>query len=351
MNLTASRLTLHSARVLLCLAPALALSGSASCASSSIHGVVQAPAATRVPEDLFEVVKIVDGDTIHIMRGGQKEKLRLLSVDTEEKFTPGQRNSGSKPQTIYGEETRLWTIDFFEQFRAEDGKLRVGLSFPDGAEARDVYGRLLCHVLTSDGTDFNLLLVQLGKSPYFNKYGNSRICHQDFVSAQIAARRNRLGIWNVRTNQTATEDQPVATRPYDQLLPWWQCRAEAIDDFRTLSERDPKAVLAAEDPDALAVALAGAKEVLVFGSVDRFFEEDDGSRTVLLRTSDKQRALRVSIPKESRQAFEGFDLDGLRDEYRQNYIYVRGVIVEGPRGFGMLTDSSKRWKRAGPEPK
>ena len=63
----------------------------------------------------------------------------------------------------------------------------VGLAFPDGVEANDVYGRLLCHVILADGTDFNLKLVELGKSPYFNKYGNSRICHDEFVATQAAA--------------------------------------------------------------------------------------------------------------------------------------------------------------------
>ena len=29
---------------------------------------------------------------------------------------------------------------------------RIGLSFPDGLEERDVYGRLLCHVLLEDGS-------------------------------------------------------------------------------------------------------------------------------------------------------------------------------------------------------
>ncbi len=354
MILHVPRLLRDSLVTLLCLAPALVLSPTAACAGAPPSPTPQLTSdqdALRAPETLYEVVKIVDGDTVHILRGGEKEKLRLLSVDTEEKFTPGQRNSGSKPQTVYGEETRLWTIDYFEQFREQDGKLRVGLRFPEGLEARDVYGRLLCHVLMPDGTDFNLLLVQLGKSPYFNKYGNSRICHGAFVEAQVAARRNLLGIWNARTNKTASEDQPAATRPYDKLLPWWQVRADAIDGFRARSASHPLSVISAEDPDALEAAAAKAEEVEIFCTVDRFFEEADGSRTVLMRTSDKARALRVSIPAAARPAFEALDLDGLREEYRQNYAYVRGIISAGPRGPLLVTQTPERWERAGEEPK
>jgi endonuclease YncB( thermonuclease family) len=313
------------------------------------EGALAAPAATR-PATLHEVVKVVDGDTLHVLRGEKVEKLRLLSVDTEEKFMPGMQSSASKPQTVYGEETMLWAIDFFEQFRGEDGKIRVGLRFPGGREEYDVYGRLLCHVLLEDGTDFNLLLVELGKSPYFNKYGNSRICHEDFVAAQRRARRNLLGIWDPRTNLPESEDVPDARRPYGRLLPWWSARAEAIDDFRRRSGAAPGRVLSAEDGDALEAALASEAEVEVFGTPDRFFDEDDGSLTVLMRTSDRQRALRVSIPAASRGAFEAFDLEGLASEYRQNYAYVRGRVTRGPRGFRITTPDPAAWRRAGREP-
>lgn len=305
----------------------------------------------QAPRELFEVLKIVDGDTLHIARAGKTEKLRLLSVDTEEKLTPGMQSSPTKPQTVFGEETRLWTVDFLEQFRQADGEIRVGLAFPEDEEAYDVYGRLLCHVLLPDGTDFNLLLVELGKSPYFNKYGNSRISHAAFALAQARARRNLIGVWDPRTNRSKDGTSPSAVRPYDRLLPWWQARADAIDDFRERARRDPGRVLAADDPLALEAALAAGETVQLFGTPERFFEEDDGSRTVLFRSGDKRRALRVSIPAASREDFSALDLDGLLDEYRQNYVYVQGTLSRGPRGFRMVTARPAAWRRAGAEPR
>ena len=330
--------------------PRVLLAAITALATLASPSLAQDAPASEAPAALHEVVQVVDGDTLHIMRGGKVEKLRLLSVDTEEKFMPGMRSSASKPQTVYGEETMLWTQDFFDQFRDESGVVRVGLRFPDDREEYDVYGRLLCHVLLEDGTDFNLLLVELGKSPYFNKYGNSRICHEDFVAAQERARRNLIGVWAPRTNEPATEDAPAARRPYERLIPWWQARAEAIDDFRERSSREPRRVLTAEDGAALQGALDSQAEVEVFLTPDRFFEEKDGSLTVLARSSDRERALRVSIPAEARAAFEEVDLDGLRDEYRQNYAYVRGVITRGPRGFRITTPDPGAWRRAGREP-
>ena len=311
--------------------------------------VLSAP-AQAAPTELFEVVKIVDGDTVHIMREGKKEKLRLLSVDTEEKLNPGMKSTPGKPQTIFGEETRLWTIAYMEQFRDDSGKLSIGLAFPDGREARDVYGRLLCHVVMPDGTDFNLLLVELGKSPYFNKYGNSRICHEAFVEAQRHAQRFRLGIWDPTTNEPIDSSEPVAKRDYARMMPWWQARADAIDGFRKRARAGEPGLLDAEDPDALLAATAQGGKVEVFSTPDRFFQEKDGSLTVLMRAGKKDAALRVVIPADARSAFESIRLEDLTEEGRQNYVYVSGELSQGPRGPQLITTSPLAWRRAGPEP-
>src|SRR6186997_2626120 len=60
------------------------------------------------PTELFEIERFVDGDTIHVRRNGEVEKLRLLSVDTEERMGPGHASSATKPSTVFGEETALW---------------------------------------------------------------------------------------------------------------------------------------------------------------------------------------------------------------------------------------------------
>lgn len=98
--------------------------------------------------------------------------------------------------------------------------------FASGDEAiaanRDKYGRLLGHIYI-DGLHLNHELIRLGFSPYFNKYGSSRLYDSDFRVAQAGARRQGLMIWNAETNQGA------ASRNYNKLLPWWERRAAAID--------------------------------------------------------------------------------------------------------------------------
>lgn len=307
---------------------------------------VLADCATEKPKELFPIERVVDGDTIWIQRNGEREKLRLLSVDTEEKYVGGNDISASKPSTRFGEQSTGWAKGFFLPRTPDEAPVQVGLRFPDGAEARDVYGRLLCHVVTRDGIDFNLFLVRMGHSPYFNKYGNSSIAHGEFARAQAAAKKEKRGIWDNRTNEGGKR------RDYPRLAAWWNARAEAIDAFRAKAAKEPLRFVAADDPDALQRAMdAGRGEVTLLASADRFFDEDDGSWTVLLRSGDKKRSVRVKIPAAMRPAMAELDLPATGDEFRQNYLLVTGTLQKGRRGFDLVGTGPTDWRPAGPEPK
>lgn len=308
-----------------------------------------------VPTELYEVATVVDGDTIHVMRGGVKEKLRLLCVDTEEKLAGNASLSATKPETLFGQETAAWAQTFFPEHCTVGGVVKVGLMFPGGVERRDVYGRLLCHVVLPDGVDYQVLLVRLGKSPYFNKYGNSTTHHAAFVEAQRAAQRERLGIWNPATNRARTPGEIEVVRPYERLLPWWDARAQAIDQARARHARNPVLNVDAELPEQLRVAAfasEGGATVQVFGSIERIFDEDDGSLTLLLRTGAKETAVRVRIAAKHVAAFDVADLRLRADgEYVQNYLVFTGRLVPGARGgFELWLEKSGDWRLGGPEP-
>lgn len=314
-------------------------------AEEATFAEVLAACVVEKPTELFRVLRVVDGDTIHIERNGEREKLRLLSIDTEEKYNKSN-TSETKPFTRFGEQATGWAQGFLMPRSPSEGPIQVGLRFPDGMESYDPYGRLLCHVVTTEGIDFNLLMVRTGLSPYFNKYGNSRIDHERFVAAQVAANAEQIGIWHRYTNQDGKK------RPYEQLLPWWQARAEAVQSHRDLAAKDPLRYVAVDEPDALAAAIkSGPRKVTVLALIDRFYEEDDGSRTVLLRSGDKRRAVRVSIPKELRGAMEKHDLDHSYEDFRQNYFLIDGTLQMGPRGFDLVGVTVDDWRLAGPDPR
>src|SRR5262249_7384025 len=161
-----------------------------------------------------------------------------------------------------------------------------------------------------------------GRSPYFNKYGNSRVAHAAFVRAQASARARELGLWNPATNRARTPGAPSAVRPYERLLPWWDARAAAIEDFRARAEREPDRVLPPEDPAALRNAFELCKRdpaarVTVFASIERFYDEPDGSLTALLNPGSPDAALRAIVPAAERAALEP-RLRASTEEFRQN---------------------------------
>lgn len=306
-----------------------------------------------VPKELFEVVKVVDGDTIHIARNGGVDKLRLLSVDTEEKLS-GRPFNPDKPETLYGEDTMLWAQDLFAGLAGEDGVTRVGVAFPNGEEEYDMYGRLLCHVILPDGTDFNVQLVAEGRSPYFMKYGYSRLAHGAFEAAEAEARKAELGVWSPDVNKPASASDPWHKRDYDKLVPWWRARAEAIEAFRTLQANNPQAAFASEDEDGLAEGVEYSERfgypINVFGAIDRVFEEDDGSLTLLFRALEGKTAFRAHIPAELRSEFAHFDFETRGEPYKQNYFFVVGDLVRGPRGFDIWATDKFSIRLGAPDP-
>ena len=353
------------------LAPALTLAPSPAPSPAPCPAPQGAPAATQrvelpgvafaeqpgwtveKPAELFEIERVVDGDTIYVKRNGEVQKLRLLSVDTEEKFSTNTGDA-SKPSTVFGEECAQWAMAFFKPTDERPDAGRVGLRFPRGVEARDAYGRLLCYVILPDGRNFNLLLVQLGKSPYFNKYGNSEVCHDAFVAAQRAAQHARRGIWDPATNKPSTPGAPTVERPYARLMPWWDARAEAIERYRRARANHPGHVAFSESPEELAAAAktsAEKGEVEVFGLIDRLFDEKDGSLTVLMRSGAKSDALRIRVAKGDREKFGALDLEHRNEEGRQNYLWVRGELTRGERGFEMRSSDPGKWRSGGPEPR
>jgi len=131
--------------------------------------------------DLYTVVRVVDGDTIIIDYNGEKERIRMLNVDTPESVHPKKSRN-----TKIGKRASEYTK------KRLTGK-SISLEF-DGKK-RGRYGRLLAYVIL-DKNNFNLELVQKGWSPYYTKYGKSSFYHARFSAAQTRARDNGLNIWS-----------------------------------------------------------------------------------------------------------------------------------------------------------
>ncbi len=299
------------------------------------------------PSELLEVVRVVDGDTIHVRRAGQILKLRLLSVDTEEKGAVATSPASTKPATRFGNETAQWAQRFFAANATVEGAVRVGLILPDGKEVLDRYGRLLCHVVLPNGSDYNLLLVREGKSPYFNKYGNSTVCHESFLAAQASARAAQRGIWDPATN-APRQGLAAPRRPYAQLLPWWDARAAAVEAFRAAHAADPERCVAVEDEAGLRAALERAHEVELFGTIDSIETTADDGWRVAFSVPDGAPRIAAVVPRAARARIAALGLEAAATEMHQNYVWLRGRLSLRGNDFEVAAGDPAQWRIAAP---
>lgn len=127
------------------------------------------------------VVKVVDGDTIHVVLGGAREKVRYIGVDTPETKDP------RRPVQCYGQQA----ADFNARLVAGE---RVRLV--RDVEARDRYGRLLAYVYrVRDGLFVNAELARLGYAQPLSIAPDVR--HADrFAQLAREARQAGRGLWS-----------------------------------------------------------------------------------------------------------------------------------------------------------
>jgi micrococcal nuclease len=129
----------------------------------------------------YQVIRVVDGDTIVIRYNGKYEKVRLLCVNTPESVHP------DKKQNIpMGKVASKYTQ---KKLTGKDVKLEFEIK-----KLRGNYGRLLAYVFV-DGQNLNLDLVRQGLSPYYTKYGKSEKYDAGFRAAEKQARKEKLNIW------------------------------------------------------------------------------------------------------------------------------------------------------------
>ncbi len=132
------------------------------------------------------VVAVTDGDTIRVIfadppPGVQPdESVRLLGIDTPELQTP----SGPDP---LAEEAREFVIQ-----RTADPA--VYLAFE--SKWRGSFGRLLAYVFTNDGRLLNGELLSHGLASVYHE--TPCYFHQEFVSLEVAARLEAIGMWTTQ---------------------------------------------------------------------------------------------------------------------------------------------------------
>lgn len=147
------------------------------------------------PRQLYEVVSVVDGDTIDILLNGEMERLRLIGINTPETVDP------RKSVECFGREAS-------EKAKSILSGRQVALEDDSSQGERDKYGRLLRYVFFEDGTNFNLLMIQEGYA-YEYTHDLPYRYQTEFKQAQKEAEKNKMGLWG-NPCQNKTEVAPAA---------------------------------------------------------------------------------------------------------------------------------------------
>lgn len=271
---------------------------------------------------MARLLKVVDGDTVKVEVDGHNESVRLTCLDTEESW-PG----GNKPVTEAGRQASAWAKSWFgadaEGMPAAEVMLRLEFDTADPPSLammrhRDNYGRLLAYVWR-DQTNYCLAAIAAGWSPYFVKYGRSRLYHGDFLQAEAQAQSRGIGIWNAEINGSGP------SRDYLRLVSWWQMRDSWIEAYRAVGPQ-AGALSVRLDHAHLMTAAQRAESVTVFCDLQAGINRWVGDSALIYAGSPAQ-PFNLWIP--DRHAASAQDLLRLlatrySGEGRQNYVYVSG---------------------------
>lgn len=127
----------------------------------------------------YQVVRVVDGDTIILDIDGVDERVRLIGIDTPESTHPN-----SDKNVPYG----IVASDFTKSM-LEDKQVQIELD----VQERDQYSRLLAYVYY-DGEMLNKILVQEGHAVVTTYPPNVKYVN-NFRVLQEKARKEGKGLW------------------------------------------------------------------------------------------------------------------------------------------------------------
>ena len=133
-------------------------------------------------KNIYEVLDVVDGGTIKIDYNGKRESIRMIGIDTPEKYA-----TRTGYEECYGKEAS----DFAESLL--EGK-KVQIEFDKSQNIRDKYGRLLTHVFLEDGRNYQETALLNGFGFHYI-YKTPSEYSIPYSRAQEIAKIKNIGVW------------------------------------------------------------------------------------------------------------------------------------------------------------
>lgn len=154
-------------------------------ASSRPSAAPESPSPSPEGKGPYEVLRVVDGDTVHVLIDGVDETLRLIGMDTPETVHP------RKPVECFGPEAS----DEAKSMLAGQDVYVITDPTQGNSKGRDHYGRLLAYVELEDGTDFAEHMILNGFAEEY-LFADPYTRHDDYAAAEDLAQEADLGLWS-----------------------------------------------------------------------------------------------------------------------------------------------------------
>ena len=144
-------------------------------------GVTPVPAPSTAFDVNATMVRVVDGDTIDVTIDGDRERVRLIGIDTPE------TKKLNTPVQCFGPEATEFTTSLLPT--------GTPLHLERDIVGRDDYGRVLAYVyVVADGTFANLAIIRQGFARPLTIPPN--VAHADeFVEGARRAEAGNTGLW------------------------------------------------------------------------------------------------------------------------------------------------------------
>ena len=131
---------------------------------------------------LYEVLEVVDGDTLAIDTETGPLKVRVIGIDTPETVHPFE------PIEPFGPEASERAKQLLE-----GKKVKIEYDPDPTHDTWGKYGRLLAYIQLPDGRDFGLVMIEEGMAKAYPKYPFSR--QEKYLQAEQDAVNAKIGLW------------------------------------------------------------------------------------------------------------------------------------------------------------
>lgn len=144
---------------------------------------------------LYEVVDVVDGDTIKVTISGKLVTIRIIGLDTPETVDP------RKPVQCFGKEAS-------DQAKALLSGKKISLTPDPTQDDTDKYDRLLRYVTLEDGTDYGLQMIADGYAHEYT-YNVPYERQTTYQQAEKDASTSERGLWAPTSCSGDTTDAAI----------------------------------------------------------------------------------------------------------------------------------------------